>query len=153
MSARPSVRTWRPFGARMAAIVFGGALFATFVGAWIGFGPQIQARFTVLQRGTLLGFGIAVALIFYALGRSRVTAGDQLVVVNGLRRRDLDWPFVVAIRMPHGAPWATLDLADGTAVPVMALQGSDGSRARAALAEIRTVIEQHSADETDPPGD
>ena len=30
------------------------------------------------------------------------------------------------MHLPPGAPWATLDLADGTTISAMAIQGSDG---------------------------
>ena len=46
--------------------------------------------------------------------------------------------------MPPGAPWATLDLADGTTVPVMGIQGSDGQRARRAVRDLRTLVEASS---------
>jgi hypothetical protein len=48
--------------------------------------------------------------------------------------------------MPPGAPWVTLDLADGTAVPAMGIQASDGGRARLALRELRALIERPPAD-------
>jgi len=46
----------------------------------------------------------------------------------------------VAIHLPPGAPWAVLDLADGTTCPVMAIQGSDGGRAKAAVREVRALL-------------
>ena len=56
--------------------------------------------------------------MLYALVRSRVVAEkDRLVVVNGYRRHEYDWAEIVAVHLPPGAPWATLDLADGTTVP------------------------------------
>jgi hypothetical protein len=61
-------------------------------------------------------------------------------VVNGYKRRELDWPEIVAIHLPAGAPWAVLDLADGTTCPVMAIQGSDGGRAKTAVRQIRSLI-------------
>ena len=47
---------------------------------------------------------------------------------------------MVAIYLPPGAPWATLDLADGTTCPVMGIQGSDGDRARAAVRQVRALL-------------
>ena len=37
-------------------------------------------------------------------------------------------------------PWAVLDLADGTSQPAMGIQGSDGARARRAVAELRLLL-------------
>ncbi|HVX55566.1 PH domain-containing protein, partial [Nocardioides sp.] len=62
------------------------------------------------------------------------------------KRREFAWEQVVAARMPPGAPWVTLDLADGTAVPAMGIQASDGGRARLALRELRALIERPPAD-------
>jgi hypothetical protein len=62
------------------------------------------------------------------------------VVVNGYRRRQFAWEEVLAIHLPPGAPWVTLDLADGTAVPAMGIQASDGGRAKAAVRELRALI-------------
>ena len=60
-----------------------------------------------------------------ALTRSRAVAyADRLVVVNGYRRHEYEWPQIVAARLPPGAPWVTLDLADGETASVLAIQGS-----------------------------
>ena len=67
------------------------------------------------------------------------------MVVNGYRKRELDWAEVVAVNMPPGAPWAVLDLADGTSTPAMGIQGSDGARARTAVRELRSVLAERSA--------
>jgi hypothetical protein len=66
--------------------------------------------------------------------------GRLLVVVNGYRRREYEWAEVLAVHLPPGAPWATLDLADGTSQPAMGIQGSDGARAHRAVAELRLLI-------------
>jgi hypothetical protein len=49
---------------------------------------------------------------------------------------------VIAVRLPPGAPWVTLDLADGNTVAVMGIQGSDGARARLAVRELRALVER-----------
>jgi hypothetical protein len=40
----------------------------------------------------------------------------------------------------------TLDLADGTTVPAMGIQASDGGRARAALRDLRALIDRPRVD-------
>jgi hypothetical protein len=72
---------------------------------------------------------------------------ESLVVVNGFRTRRLDWEQVLAVHLPAGAPWATLDLADGTSVSAMAFQGSDGARASAGVRELRSLIDRSGPDE------
>jgi hypothetical protein len=78
----------------------------------------------------------------FALVRSRVVAqADRLTVVNGYRRRDFEWAEVIAVRLPPGAPWVTLDLADGNTVAAMGIQGSDGARAKVAVRELRALVD------------
>ena len=141
----PLPHTWRPFGVRLAGTVLGGGLLVVCVLAWVGFDEETQAKFTVFERGTLLFFGLLAFLLWFALVRSRIVAEDErLVVVNGYRRREFDWRQVVAVRLPPGAPWVTLDLADGTTVSAMGIQGSDGDRARTAVRELRAVVERQT---------
>jgi Bacterial PH domain len=134
--------TWRPFGVRMAGAVFGGALLVVCAFAWFGFDEETRAKFTPFQRGTLVFLGLLGFAVFYALVRSRVVAtADRLVVVNGFRRREYEWPEVIAVHLPPGAPWAVLDLSDGTSAPAMGIQGSDGARAATAVRQLRALID------------
>ena len=136
-------RTWRPLGVRVALVFFGSLLLVVCIAAWYGFDPELRARFTVLQRVTLVLLGLCFALVGWVLGRSRATAGpDSLVVVNGLKRRELAWEQVLAVNLPPGAPWATLDLADGTEIAVMAFQASDGTRARDGVRQLRALVDR-----------
>lgn len=132
--------TWRPLGPRVVGVVLTLALTAVSVSAAISFGAETRAKFTIFQRGTLVFFALLALTLMYALIRSRVQARREgLLVVNGYRRREIAWAEVVAVRLPPGAPWATLDLADGTTVAVMGIQGSDGERARRAVRQLRRL--------------
>lgn len=144
--APPLPHTWRPFGVRIAGSVLGAALLLVGGVAWFALPADIRAQFTPFQRGT----GVALALLAFAVGfaltRSRLVAErGRLVVVNGYRRRELDWAQVVEVRLPPGAPWATLDLTDGTTASVMAIQGSDGRRARDAVRQLRAVLAERGS--------
>lgn len=133
--------TWRPFGVRIAVLGFGLMLVVVCAAAWFGFDESVRERFTWLQRFTLLAFGIAAATSGWALARARVTAETgRLVVVNGFRRRELAWEEVLSVNLPSGAPWANLDLADGTTISAMAFQGSDGTRAQHGVRQLRALI-------------
>jgi len=133
-------------GTRIVGIVLGVGLLVICVVSWITFGAETRAKFTPFQRGTVVFFGLLVAAVVYALVRARAEAHpDRLVIVNGYRRRELAWAEVVAVHMPPGAPWATLDLADGTTIAVMGIQGSDGQRARRAVRDLRSLVEASSA--------
>ena len=110
------------------------------------YGTVFGGEDTIFQRGTLIFFGLLFCVLMYALIRSRAVAyPDKLVVVNGYRRREFEWPQVIAARLPPGAPWVTLDLADGEAEDVMGIQGSDGDRARTALRELKALVAAASA--------
>lgn len=138
--------TWRPAGVRFAVIGFGLMLFVVCAAAWFGFDEETRARFNVLQRITLLALGGGFATIGWALARARVTAeAAGLVVVNGFRTRHLAWEEVLAVHLPEGAPWATLDLADGTTISAMAFQGSDGRVARDGVRQLRVLIDRTGA--------
>jgi hypothetical protein len=134
--------TWRPLGVRLAALIFGGALLVVCAMAWVGFDEEIRDRFTTPQKITLLGLGVLVVMALHALSRSRIDAdAKRVVVVNGYRRRVFARHEVVSVTLPPGAPWATLDLDDGTSVAAMGIQGSDGDRAREAVRQLRTVLD------------
>ncbi|HEX5087027.1 MAG TPA: PH domain-containing protein [Nocardioides sp.] len=142
----PLPRTWRPLGPRVVGIAVTFALVAVVAAGWFGFDPEDRARFTWFQRGTLIFFGLLYLALMFALIRSRAVAyADRLVVVNGYRRHEFAWPQIVAARLPPGAPWVTLDLADGETASVMGIQGSDGARARTALRELKALVEAGSA--------
>ena len=138
--------TWRPFGVRVAGAVFGAALLLVCAFAWFGFDAETRAKFTVFQRGTLVFLGLLGFAAWYALVRSRVVATvEKLVVVNGYRRREYDWAEVIAVHLPPGAPWAVLDLSDGTTASALGIQGSDGARAHRAVRELRRLVAASSA--------
>jgi hypothetical protein len=59
--------------------------------------------------------------------------------VNGYRKREYEWPEIVGVHLPPGAPWATLDLSDGSTATALAIQGSDGERARRAVRDLRAL--------------
>jgi len=133
--------TWRPLGPRMAGIAGGLMLLLLLLATWVLLPPAVRDQFTTFQRITLvvmLGLGGA---IFHALTRSRLDATEAgLTVVNGYKVRHLEWAEVVAVHLPPGAPWATLDLADGETCAVMGIQGSDGARARRAVRQVRALL-------------
>jgi hypothetical protein len=133
--------TWRPLGARVVGIALAVCLAAACVGAAIALGPESRAKFTIFQKGTLIFTVLGYGAVLYALLRSRAVATEAgLVVVNGYRRREYSWAEIVEVRLMRGAPWVTLDLADGTSASVMAVQGSDGERAKIAARQIRLLV-------------
>lgn len=137
--------TWRPLGVRLAGLIFGAALLLVCLFAWFSFDQEIRDAFSPFQRGTVFALGLLLYGAGYALARSRVRAeSTRLVIVNGYRRHEYDWAEVLAVHLTPGAPWAVLDLADGTSQPAMGIQGSDGVRARRAVAELRLLLDRTS---------
>lgn len=137
--------TFRPLGVRFAGILSGAMLLVVFVFTWFALGPEFRAKFTPFQIGTLVFLWLLGAAAMYALVRSRLVASSsRLVVVNGYRRREYDWAEVVRVNLPPGAPWVTLDLADGSTVSAMGIQGSDGSRAQRDVRLLRRMVSELS---------
>jgi hypothetical protein len=133
--------TWRPYGARLVGTLLGGLLLVLVVAVWIAWGADVRARFTLLQRSTLVGLGVLAFVGWFALVRSRVTAdASGVTVVNGYSRRVLEWSQVLSVNLRRGAPWAGLDLSDGTSIALFAIQGSDGDRAVRAVRELRALV-------------
>ena len=138
----PLPHTWRPLGPRIAGGVAAGVLVVMALFLWFTFDEETRDAITPFQRGTVIAFGAAMLAALFALVRSRVVAEpERLTVVNGYRRRDFEWAEVLAVRLPPGAPWVTLDLADGNTVPAMGIQSSDGARAKVAVRELRTLVD------------
>ena len=103
--------TWRPRRARIISyslsvvVVAGMALIAVGMPSNWGVGDRIG----------LVVVALLIAWVLHILGRSRVTADDRgLTVVNGLRTREFEWAEVLGVTMGEGAPWPTLDAADGS---------------------------------------
>ena len=143
-------RTFRPLGVRLAIYVLGAMLVLVCAVIWYAFPPSIQAEFTAFQKLTVLGLGAMFYAAGYALARSRVVARPEgITVVNGYRTRRFEWAEVLAITLKPGSPWAVLDLADGTSVPAMGIQGSDGSRAMRQVRDVRALVERFSRTEKD----
>jgi hypothetical protein len=146
----PLPHTFRPVGVRVAASVLGGLLVLVTLVIWFAFPQNVRDQFTWFQRGTVVFFGLAAMIAGHALARSRVDArADGLTVVNGYKTRRYDWTEVLAVTLRAGSPWALLDLADGTSVSAMGIQGSDGARAITQVKQLRSLVEEHSRTERD----
>ncbi len=157
VSEPPLPHTWRPLGVRLAAVFFGGLLLVVCVAGWVAVGPEVRGRVTPYQQATLVVIGAAFGVVLWGLIRCRVTASQLGVeLVNGYRRHTYEWPEMLAVHMPRGAPFATLDLADGTSIQALGIQSSDGDRARIAVLQLRMLLERtarESLHRPDPPAD
>ncbi len=144
------VHRFRPRGVR----IVGGALFAilavSVVATWFLLPDTAQARFHALDLVLTLFVTALFVVAGTALLRCRLDATEAgLLVVNGYRTHDLAWNQVVRLTMPQGAPFARLDLTDGSTISLVALQSSDGDRARRDLRLLRSLV----AERQDPTPD
>ncbi|MFJ9390171.1 PH domain-containing protein [Nocardioides sp. NPDC101246] len=137
--------TWRPLGARFMGWFLVAALAVMCTMVWVGFTPEIKAQVTMFERLTFGAVGLGIVTCVYALTRSRVVArADGLTVVNGFKRRDLEWAEVLAINFPRGAPWPNIDLASGHNISVLGIQASDGGSSKKAVRTLRKLAEELS---------
>lgn len=101
--------------------------------------------------GDRVGFGclgaVVAGLVWPFIRLRLIGDEDGLTVVNPLRTRRLEWAEILAVSVPPGASWPTMDLADGTALAVIPLQASDGPRYAAALARVERLAWGHGATE------
>jgi hypothetical protein len=157
VSEPPLPHTWRPLGVRLAVVFFGGMLAVVCAAGWFAVGSDVRAKVTVYQEATLVLIVAMALAVAWGLFRCRVTATTRgLEVVNGYRTHHYEWPEVLAVHMPQGAPFPTLDLADGTSRPTLGIQSSDGDRARQAVRELRVLVARlsdASLQRPDPPAD
>jgi len=138
--------TFRPYGVRIAASIFGTLLLVVVAVTWWALPAHIRAQFTPFQVLTLLALGALFYGSGYALARSRVVAReDGLTVVNGYRSRRFEWSQVLKVSLRPGSPWAVLDLSDGTTLSAMGIQGSDGRRARVQARDLQRLVDDLSA--------
>ncbi len=149
--------TWRPLGVRLAFVFFGGLLLVVCVAGWYAVGPEVRGRVTVYQQLTVLLFALLAGVLAWGLMRCRVTASRRGVeIVNGYRLHTYEWAEVLAVHLPRGAPFAILDLADGTSRQALGIQSADGDRARIAVRQLRMLLARTAAESLerpDPPGD
>lgn len=111
--------------------------------AGVSFLSVIIPGFTWYGRAGLVLISLVGLLICHLEARVRLIASpDELVIVNHLSRRTLEWPQIIAVSFPMGDPWAHLDLADGTTHPTMALQRADGRRAVRDAHRLATLIRE-----------
>ncbi len=146
----PLPHTFRPIGVRVAAAALGLLLLTTVTVIWLAFPQEVRDQFSWLQRATLILFGVVIGACGHALARSRVVArADGLTVVNGYRVRRYDWNQILGVSLRAGAPWALLDLSDGTTANAMGIQGSDGARAMEQIKLLRKLVAQQSDTDRD----
>lgn len=136
---RPRIGAWvGRLGALASVLVFGAIAF---------FGPssaRVSTTMAVLDRGLILGFGVLMAVGLWRYGQLRaVPSAEGLLVVNLLRRHQLEWAQILRVGYAGGSAWAVLELTDTEEVAVMAIQSADGQRARAEASRLAALVAHH----------
>jgi hypothetical protein len=146
MTDAPSLPwSYRPLGVRLMLALLTVLLLGVVGFLVVALPPEVRDDFTPFQVITLAALLAVALLAMYGLMRCRVRATDAGVeIVNGYRRRRLEWPQILKVSHRRGDPWAVVDTDAGTTVAVMAIQGSDGARARTAVREFAALVEQQT---------
>lgn len=105
----------------------------------------VAPQFTLVDRALLVLFGVFLGWVLHMFARCRVVADTAgLTVVNAFRSRRLAWPEVVRVTMGEGDPWPVLDLADGTSLSAMGINGSEKALAARQVAELRALVKRYA---------
>ena len=134
---------FRPVAARRVSWVLGVATAAGALAVMIGL-PASGVPFRI---GDQVGIAVLAALICWGLARQggvRAQPEERgLVVRNLVHTREVEWAEIVAVSFGAGQPWASVDLADGDTLAVMAIQRADGDRGRAEARRLATLVALH----------
>jgi hypothetical protein len=131
---------WRPRTTRIVAYTTAGALMLGMIALAVFVAPQ----FKLFDRILMVLFGAFMAWVLHMFARCRVAADTSgVTVVNAFRSRRLEWAEIIDVTMTEGEPWPTLDLADGTSIGAMGINGAERTRAARQLEELQTLIHRH----------
>jgi hypothetical protein len=128
---------WRPRTTRVVAYTTAGVVLLGLIVLAV----VVPEQYKALDRGLMVGFGAVVAWILHMLARCRVAADESgVTVVNAFNTRRLEWPEILDVTMNTGDPWPTLDLADGTSIGAMGINGAEKALSARQLAELQTLL-------------
>jgi hypothetical protein len=109
-------------------------------------------RFGVVDQVAIAGLGLVMGAGILFLGRSRVDADARgLRWRNVVLQHELPWSAVRAVSFERKSPWAQLELRNGDAVALFAVQAVDKARAVEAVEGLRALLAAAKAQEPTPP--
>ena len=131
---------WRPRTTRVVAYATAGVIVLGMVLLAVVVAPQ----FKLFDRIMMVVFGAFLGWVLHMFARCRVEADeDGVTVVNAFRTRRLEWAEIVDVTMARGEPWPTLDLADGTSIGAMGINGTEKARAARQLEELQALVRHY----------
>lgn len=128
---------------RLICAVVAGMVVAFMIGAGLVLKHSSTGvvRFHTPDQVALILIGLILGAGILALGRPRVDADLSGVTVrNILATHRMPWDMVRAVRFERRSPWATLLLANGDEIAVLALQAADREHALAAVEGLRALV-------------
>lgn len=136
VSARP-VRTSRWVLSASTAIVLVALVFAIMLPRSATMGADV----TALDRLSMFGLGVAVALVVACPAWPRMRADARAVWTRGFigGYREVPWSLVHGVEFPPTARWARLVLADDEAISVYAVQRADGAASVEVMNRLRAL--------------
>lgn len=135
----------RPFRPRRARPVAYGVA-AAWMALMLALAFALPVEMSLFDRSGFLVVGLVVVWFMHRQASVVAVPSERgLHVRNLLLSRDLEWAEVVGVRFGGGAPWVTLDLADGDTLSVMAVQRADGEFGVAESRRLATLVARHSA--------
>ena len=109
--------------------------------------------FRTADQVAMVVLGLAMAGGVLLLGRPRVDADlDGIRVRNVLGRYELPWTLVRAVRFDRHSPWASLLLANGDELSLLAVQAADKGRAVDTVEGLRALLAAAVPAGDDAPG-
>ena len=121
------------------------AVLATMVGLAVVLPSGGPHGWGVGSRLGVVGFGLVAVWVLHRLASVRVVASeDDVLVVNVIGRRRLEWAEIVGVRLLRDDAWMMLDLADGQALAAMGVQRSEGRHAQEQAQAFAQLVQQHT---------
>jgi hypothetical protein len=97
--------------------------------------------FQTADQVAMVGLGLAMGAGVLFVARPRLDAdAERLRVRNVLATHELPWSVVRAVRFDRHSPWASLLLANGDELAVLAVQAADKGRAVDAVEGLRALL-------------
>jgi hypothetical protein len=124
-----------------AATAFVVVVVMVVVGVLLKSSSTGTMSFKTSDQVAMVVLGLIIAAGLLALGRPRVDAdAEGIRVRNVLGGYRFPWDFVRAVRFERSSAWASLALANGDEIALMAVQATDGERAVAAVEGLRALL-------------
>lgn len=135
---------FRPRWARLVAGVLSVVVLVGLGALFVFVRPNAATRLGTEDYVLMLVFtAILLGILWRQASVQAVPDPEGLSVRNLARSRRVAWSEVVSVRFSGDRPWAQLDLSDGEALAVMAVQSADGERARAEARRLAALVARY----------